>query len=63
MSKRSYNYPKRILINNSLDFKGFKIPEIGRQFSGYNSKDKDGKLPYLYESSLNKIQQGKSNIL
>jgi hypothetical protein len=39
-----------------------KIPSCGREFSSYNSKGKDGKLPYLYESDILKLERIRSVI-
>jgi hypothetical protein len=44
------------------DYKGLKIPAKGREFVHYNSKDKDGHLPYLYEADFAKFSRIQSSV-
>lgn len=39
-----------------------KIPSVGREFIKYDCKDKDGHIPYLYESDLEKINRIRTKI-
>lgn len=47
----------------NVDYKGLKIPAKGKEFVNYNSKDKDGHLPYLYEADFDKITRRQSNVV
>lgn len=39
-----------------------KIPAKGKEFVDYNSRDKEGHLPYLYDAGFERIRKMKSNI-
>ena len=41
---------------------GMKIPSVGREFTKYDSKGKDGHFPYLYESEIPKIDRLRKKI-
>ena len=56
MSERSYAYPKSNQACK-LDHQGMKIPSVGREFTKYDSKGKDGAYPYLYESDIPKLDR------
>lgn len=44
------------------EYKGIKISGIGRQFEKYSDRDKNGKMPYLYESDIPKIERIRKKI-
>ncbi len=39
-----------------------RIPAKGKEFVNYNSKDKEGHLPYLYDAGFERIRKMKFNI-
>ena len=61
MVERSYVYPKSTFINKA-EHHGLKIPSVGREFTKYDSKDKDGHYPYLYEGDLPKVERIREKI-